>query len=336
MANNVYGIDLGTSNIKIYSKNEDGVMIQKNMIAIENKKNLFSYGDSAYEMYEKAPANIQISFPLNNGVIADIKDMEVLVKYFLTDLMKGKVAPADYFIAVPTDVTEVEKRAFYDLVKKANVKAKNVAIVEKPIADGLGFDVDVKTSKGTMVVNIGYHTTEISILSLGGIVLSKLIKIGGYKFDDCIRSMVRKEFNLMIGYKSAEKIKMSLNELEASGENAIVFGRDIVTGLPMERSIPVELIKESLRESFITVVDHIRAILEKTPPELGVDIYENGIHLTGGASQINQFKECLVANTNLSIKIAEDPIASVAIGLSKIINDDYYKTVSYSVEGMNK
>ncbi|MFI3237518.1 MAG: rod shape-determining protein [Lachnospiraceae bacterium] len=336
MGTNVYGIDLGTCNIKIYAKGEDGVMIQKNMIAIENKKNLFAYGDSAYEMYEKAPDNIQISFPLNNGVIADIKDMEVLIKYFVTDLMKGKVVPADYYIAVPTDVTEVEKRAFYDLVKNANVKPKNVYIVEKPIADGLGFGIDVKNSSGTMVVNVGYHTTEISILSLGGIVLSKLIKNGGFKFDECIRSMVRKEFNLLIGNKSAEKIKIALNELDVNGEDAIVFGRDVVTGLPMERRIPVVKVQECLLESFTTIIDYVKSILEKTPPELAVDIYKNGIYLTGGASQIDLFQKCLAHSTSLKVQTMQEPVASVALGLSKIINEDYFKTVASSVEGINK
>ena len=186
MASSAYGIDLGTCNIKIYSKGDDSIMTQKNIIAIENKNFLFSYGDPAFDMYEKAPSNIHISYPLCNGVIADIKNMQTLIKCFITDLCKGNVKPADYVIAVPTDVTEVEKRAFYDLVKNANVKAKKVMVVEKAIADGLGMDIDVKNSQGVLVVNIGFDTTEISILSLGGIVLSKSIKFGGNKLDEAI------------------------------------------------------------------------------------------------------------------------------------------------------
>ena len=178
---NAFGIDLGTSNIKIYSRNDDAILMEKNMIAIENKSKVFAYGDSAYEMYEKAPANIQISYPLSNGVIADIKNMETLVRYFIGDLSHGGFKAAEFYIAVPTDVTEVEKRAFYDLIKDAGVKAKKIMVVEKAVADGLGMDIDVKTSQGVLVVNVGYETTEISILSLGGIVLSKLIKTGGLK-----------------------------------------------------------------------------------------------------------------------------------------------------------
>ena len=332
MGNNVYGIDLGTCNIKIYSKNDDGIMIEKNMIAIENKKNIFAYGDSAYEMYEKAPANIQISFPLNNGVIADIKDMEVLVKYFIADITKGKTAPADYYVAVPTDVTEVEKRAFYDLVKNANVKAKNIYVVEKAVADGLGLGIDVKTSNGALVVNVGFDTTEISILSLGGIVLSRLIKPGGRKFDEAIKSAVRKEFNLIIGSKSAEQIKMQLKSLEEKGEDAVVFGRDIVTGLPMQKQIPVAFVNECLIEHFSTIIDQVKLILERTPPELGADIYRHGIYLTGGASQVAHLAENMSRETGLKVQQMDNPVTSVAAGLSKVIKEDYYKTVAQRKE----
>jgi len=336
LANNAFGIDLGTNNIKIYSKIEDNIMVEKNMIAIENKNTLFAYGDSAFEMYEKAPANINITYPLSNGVIADIKNMETLVRYFINDLMKGNTKPADYFIAVPTDVTEVEKRAFYDLIKDAGVKAKKIMVVEKAVADGLGLDIDVKNSQGVLVVNVGYDTTEISILSLGGIVLSRLIKVGGYKFDEAIRSAVRREFSLIIGGKTAENVKIALKELEEDGKGAVVYGRDIVTGLPVEREIPTSLVDECLSEHFHTIIDNIKVILERTPPELAADIYRHGIYLTGGASQVNHLAERISQGTGLKVNVAETPLTSVAVGLSKIINEDNYKTVAYAIEGMSK
>jgi len=336
LANNAFGIDLGTNNIKIYSKIEDNIMVEKNMIAIENKNTLFAYGDSAFEMYEKAPANIHITYPLSNGVIADIKNMETLVRYFINDLMKGNTKPADYFIAVPTDVTEVEKRAFYDLIKDAGVKAKKIMVVEKAVADGLGLDIDVKNSQGVLVVNVGYDTTEISILSLGGIVLSRLIKVGGYKFDEAIRSAVRREFSLIIGGKTAENVKIALKELEEDGKGAVVYGRDIVTGLPVEREIPTSLVDECLSEHFHTIIDNIKVILERTPPELAADIYRHGIYLTGGASQVNHLAERISQGTGLKVNVAETPLTSVAVGLSKIINEDNYKTVAYAIEGMSK
>lgn len=336
MSNNAFGIDLGTNNIKIYSRADDTVLTEKNMIAIENKSTLFAYGDSAFEMYEKAPANIHISYPLCNGVIADIRNMETLMKYFIGDMTKNNIRPADYYIAVPWDVTQVEKRAFYDLIKEAGIRAKNIMMVDKAVADGLGCDIDVKNAQGVLVVNVGYDTTEISILSLGGIVLSKLIKVGGLKFDDAIRNAIRREFALIIGGKTAENVKISLGELEESNQQAVVYGRDIVTGLPVERSIPTDLINESLKENFATIVDHVKVILERTPPELGADIYRHGIYLTGGASSVAHLAEKLANGTGLKVNVAENPLTSVALGLSKIIKDDNFKSVAYTIEGMGK
>ena len=306
------------------------------MIAIENKDTLFAYGNSAFEMYEKAPGYILISYPLSNGVIADIKHMETLIRYFIGNICKNNIKPADYYIAVPTDVTDVERRAFYDLVSDANIKAKKVMIVEKAVADGLGMDIDVKNSQGVLVVNVGYDTTEISILSLGGIVLSRLIKVGGQKFDDAIRAAVRREFSLIIGGKTAENVKISLKDLEKAGKSAVVYGRDIVTGLPVEREIPTPLVDESLTEHFNTIIDNVKVILERTPPELAADIYRHGLYLTGGAAQVNHLAELLSSGTGLKVQLSDNPMSSVALGLAKVIREENYKSVAYAVEGMGK
>ena len=333
MSNNAFGIDLGTSNIKIYNRSDDSILVEKNMIAIENKDTLFAYGDSAFEMYEKAPGNIHISYPLTNGVIADIRNMELLVKYFISNMTKGNSKSADYYIAVPTDVTGVEKRSFYDLIRDSGVKARKIMMVEKAVADGLGLDIDVKNSQGVLIVNVGFDTTEISILSLGGIVLSRLIKVGGQKFDDAIRAAVRHEFSLIIGGKTAENVKMSLCDLEKEGRGAVVYGRDIVTGLPVERELPTKMIDDSLIEHFYTIIDNI---LERTPPELAADIYRHGLYLTGGASSVNHLAELIQSGTGLKVNVSENPVTSVALGLSKIIKDDNYKSVAYAIEGMSK
>lgn len=334
LANNAYGIDLGTRTIKIYTGNSD-VFVEKNMIAIEGRKNLFAYGDSAFEMFEKAPSNIEISYPLSNGVIADIKNMQLLLRNFMTDVCKGQPKPADYYIAVPTDITDVEKRAFFDLVKDSNIKAKRILKVEKAVADGLGLDIDVKNAQGILVVNVGFHTTEVSILSLGGIVLSRLIKVGGQKFDESIKNAIRKEFSLIVGNKTAETVKINLRELEQEGKGAIVYGRDIVTGLPMEKEIPTQLVCDSMLENFNAIIDNIRLILERTPPELSADIFRRGIYLTGGASQVSHLAELIAKGTGLKVNVSENPVTGVALGLSKIINDDNYKSVA-QVEGVNR
>ena len=336
MSANTFGIDLGTSNIKIYNKLLDDVIVEKNMIAIQNKTNIFAYGNAAYEMYEKAPSNIKISYPLNNGVIADIDNMQALVKLFISDQMKGAMKPVDFYVARPSDVTDVEKRAFYELIKESGLKAKKIMVVEKSIADGLGLDVDVMNSQGVLVVNVGYDTTEISILSLRGIVISKLIKVGGRKFDDSIRSVIRKEYSLMIGSKTAENVKMSLRDLEEEGKNAVVYGRDIVTGLPVEREIPTDMIDEALVENFDQILDSIRATLERTPPELAADIYKHGLYLTGGASQIGHLAQKLSNGVGLNVNLAEHPMSSVALGLAKIIKDEQYRALAYDIGELEK
>lgn len=335
MANNVFGIDIGTSNIRIYNQMDNSIFMEKNMIAIENKNTLLAYGDSAYDMYEKAPANIVASFPVVHGVIADINNMETLIQYFIGDLCKGGIKPCDYIISVPTDVTEVEKRAFYDLIRDANIKAHKIQVVEKAVADGLGLGVDVKSSKGVMVVNVGYSTTEVSILSLGGIVLSRLIKTGGRVFDEDIRNAVRKEFNLYIGEKSAERIKINLKSLVEKNLNAVCYGRDIVSGLPVEKQIPTPILDDCMRDSFAAIIDSIKVILERTPPELGADIYRNGIYLTGGASQVYNLANLIEQGTGINVNMGEDPIDSVVLGLAKVINEDKYRSLAYTIEGMS-
>ena len=334
--NNVFGIDLGTSSICIYNHAKKKIMIEKNMIAIERKKSVFAYGDSAFEMYEKSPDNIVVSYPLSNGVIADINNMKTLLSFFIKDISAGNFKNSDYFIAVPTDVTEVEKRAFYDLIKESNLKPHKIMIVEKAVADGIGLGIEVKSSQGVLIVDVGYNTTEISILSLGGIVLSKLIKTGGLKFDDAIRSAVRKEYNLLIGEKTAEKVKIDLTSLKSENKPAVIYGRDIVSGLPMEREISTDLIDECLKDHFTYIVDFIKLILERTPPELSADIYRNGLYLTGGGSLVSGLSDALRVGTGLKINCAENAYETVVRGTAEIIRNKKLRSVAYTIEGMGK
>ncbi len=332
MGISAYGIDLGSSNIRIYNGNDDKFMMEKNMIAIEGRDTLLAYGDSAFDMYEKAPDNITVSFPVVDGVIADIRNMDTLVHFFINDLCKGSIKPADYYITVPNNITEVERRAFYDLVLDSNVRAKKVYIVEKAVADGIGMDIDVKTSQGVFMVDIGYQTTEISLLSLGGIVASRLIKVGGQKFDEAIKAAVRKEYSLMIGSKTAEKLKIAMRDVQATGQGAIVYGRDIVMGLPVEKQIDTELIFESMRENIDQIIDNIKQILERTPPELGADIYHNGIYLTGGGSQLAHLPDMIADATGLIVNVSDEPVATVVSGLKKIMHEKRYASLAVSVE----
>lgn len=332
---NAFGIDLGTSNVKIYNGLNDSIVSYRNMIAVQkvmNRKTVMAYGDEAFEMFEKAPANITVSNPVTHGVIAEIHNMQYLLHHFIADEVGGNLKSADFFLSVPTDITEVEKRAFFDLVKDSNVKARNIYIVEKAIADGIGLNVDIKNAQSILVVNIGYETTEISILSLGGIVLSRLIKTGGKKFDESIRNIIRKEYNLLVGSKTAERVKIALLELEEAEEDAIVYGRDIVTGLPVERAIPTVLIERAMHENFETIIDSVHLILERTPPELGADIYKRGIYLTGGSARIGDLHQLISNHTGLKVNFSTKGEESVAYGLSQIIKNPQFRSAAFSME----
>lgn len=332
MAAHVYGVDLGTSNIKMFSLANNGTINEKNVIAIKNKDEIFSFGDSAFEMYEKAPANIDVSFPVKYGVIADIQNMEMLFNCFYKKINSGKaVTGADFCIAVPTDITEVEKRAFYDVVMDAKVKSKRITVVEKPIADAVGVGIDVNSPNGHLLVNIGADTTEITVISLGGIVLSKLIKIGGNKLDDAICSVIRKKFNLIIGSRSAEVVKKELADAINADENAIcmAYGRNIVTGLPNAREITGALVHDGISELLHQIIENIKIILERTPPELSADIINRGIYLTGGSAMIKNLDTLITNETGLKVNVADNPSESVIRGISDILSSEELVELTY-------
>ena len=313
---NVYGIDIGTSNFKMCTKDNE-ILNEKNIIAIVNKNELLAFGDEAYEMYEKTPENIEVSFPVKFGVIADIENMQTLLYSFYEKINKEKkTGNTEFYIAVPTDVTEVEKRAFYELVVESKVKAKNVFVVDKPVADAIGAGIDVTKSKGVMVVNIGAETTEISVLSLGGIVISKSVKIGGNKLDECIISAVRKAYNLVIGSKTAEGLKKELGSAVKTEEKfAPGFGRNILSGLPVSVQISSDVIYDAIVDALHSIMDSIKVILERTPPELAADIIKDGVYFTGGTSMINNLEDFIKSETNLNVTIVENPSESVVRGL---------------------
>ena len=199
MNSNVYGIDLGTCNMKIYCKATNKILNEKDTIALVNKNQIYAYGDAAYAMYEKAPESINVIFPVCSGVIADFDILQNMLQAFLEKNVKGKFHGAEFIVAVPTDITDVEKRAFFDMFYKSKLKPKTVLLCEKPIADAVGLGLDVNEPTGIMVVDLGADTTEISVISLGGLVLSELLHFGGNKIDESIITYVKRKYNLVIG-----------------------------------------------------------------------------------------------------------------------------------------
>ncbi|MGF7144067.1 rod shape-determining protein MreB [Anaerotaenia torta] len=324
MASKAFGIDFGTSTIKIYKKGQGIVLDERNIIAISNRKTVIASGDEAFEMYEKAPANIEVSYPVRNGVIADVANMLSLLRHFMHRI-GGSARPgaADYIVATPTDITEVERRSFYDLIASANLKAGKIKIVEKPIADAVGVGLDIMTARGVMIVDIGADTTEVSILSLGGIVLSKLIPVGGNRLDESIKSMVKRKYNLYIGDKTAENIKKKLASAITNVEASVrVYGRDVVTGLPLEMEVSSSDVYEAISEHMFAIIDAIKIILERTPPEISSDIIDSGIYVTGGSAKIYALDQLMQKETDLKINICSDSSNTVVNGLGRIMEDN--------------
>lgn len=322
MLGKAIGIDFGTSSIKFYKNGEGVILHEKSVIAIYNKSHTFAVGNEAFEMYEKAPVNIDVSYPVKNGVIADIGNMQAMVDYFFQELDgKKRLKGADYYIAVPTDITEVEKRAYFDLISNTNLKPKKIHVVEKPIADALGMNLDITKSTGTLVVDIGANTTEISVLSLGGIVLSRLIPVGGNRFDEAIINKIKKDKNFVIGEKTAELIKKTIGSAYVTDETIDICGRNLVTGLPSEITVTSADVYEALGELFQNIVDSVKIILERTPPEISSDIYKSGVYITGGSSRIKDLGKFVYEQLGLKVNLCDEPESTVIMGLGSIIED---------------
>ena len=333
MTNNIYGIDLGTCNMKIYCKSSGKILNEKNTIALVQKDQIYSYGDAAYAMYEKAPEAIQVTFPVVSGVIADFNNLQNMIFDFLEKHMKGKVKGADFIVAVPTDITDVEKRAFFEMFFKSRMKPKNVLLCEKPIADAVGLGLDVNEPTGIMVVDMGADTTEISVISLGGHVLSDLLHFGGNRLDESIINYIKRTYNLVIGQKTAKSLKEILGSgIAGRTDSMVVVGRDVVCGLPIEMEVTADVIYEAIKDNLASICNSIKMILEKTPPELAKDIIHSGIYITGGGSLIHDVDTLFQEITGIQINTCENPEECVVRGLVKIVSDEKFKHLSFSLK----
>ena len=326
------GIDLGTKRIKYYRKGDGIIFDEENCIAIENRDEIRAIGDEAAEMVGRTPETIEVIYPVNRGVIANVSAMELLFNASF-DRIYGKAKRAsgtNFVIALPTDITEVEKRSFADLVHKSGLKPKNVSLVDKPICVAMAAGLDIMKAKGVMTVDVGADTTEIAIIALGGIVRSRLLPTAGNKFDESICNYIRQKCALVIGKSNAEQLKMGIAGA-VSGQSLTmqVNGRDVVTGLPKRMEIESDLVYEAIKDDLKNITEHIKSTLEHIPPEVSSDIIDAGIYVTGGSARIGNFDKLLNAETSLKINILEDPQDSVINGLGKLIDEDNFKTQPY-------
>ncbi|NLU52853.1 MAG: rod shape-determining protein [Clostridiaceae bacterium] len=317
------GIDLGTANTLVYVKGKGIILREPSVVAVNNHTGqVMAVGLEAKEMIGRTPGYITAIRPLKDGVIADFEITQSMLKYFIRKAIgNNPMARPRVIICVPSGVTEVEKRAVVDSALSAG--AKEAYLIEEPMASAIGAGLPVEEPSGSMVVDIGGGTSEVAVISLGGIVVSRSLRIAGDEFDDAIIHYIKKEYNLMVGERTAEDIKIKIGSacpMEAE-ETYNISGRDLVTGLPKELSISSMEIREALKEPVNAVIDSIKLTLEKTPPELAADIMERGIMLTGGGALLKGLDRLISEETGIPVFIAEHPLDCVVLGTGKVIED---------------
>lgn len=314
------GIDLGTASVLVYIKDKGIVINEPSVVAIDiNTNKILEVGEEARKMLGRTPGNIVAIRPLRDGVISDFDITEKLLKYFIKKAVGNSIIKPRVIICVPSGVTEVEKRAV--LEASNNAGAKKTYLIEEPVAAAIGAGLDITKPSGHMIIDMGGGTTDIAVISLGGIVVSRSIKVAGDKCDDAIVRYVRKKYNLMIGLRSAEELKIKIGTAFPVEEEKYmeVRGRNLVTGLPVNLTISSSDMLEAMEETITSIADAVHSVLEKTPPELAADISEKGIVMTGGGCLIHGMDKLIEKRTGLTVTIAEDAVSCVAKGTGQAL-----------------
>ena len=318
-------IDLGTANTLVYVKGQGIVLNEPSVVAIiddKGKKSVLAVGDEAKTMLGRTPGNISAVRPLRDGVIADFVVTEEMIKHFIKKVHKKRAfANPRVIVAVPTGSTPVERKAIQDSAMAAG--ARSVQLIEESIAAAIGAGLPISDATGSMVVDIGGGTTEIAIMSLGGVVYANSMRVAGDAMDKSIIAYMRKQFNLLVGEASAEKIKKEIGTaLPTSGSTYLMKGRDIRSGTPKEIALKEEDTAEALRPVLNQIVAGIKDALEKTPPELSADLVDMGLVLTGGGALLKNIDKLITKETGLPVVIAEDPLSCVVIGTGKTLDQE--------------
>ena len=317
------GIDLGTATILVYVKGKGIVLREPSVVAIDrNTGEALSVGQEARRMLGRTPGNIVAIRPLKDGAISDYSVTEKMLKYFIKKVCGKFVFAPTIMVCIPSGVTEVEKKAVIDASVQAG--AGKVYLIEEPIAAAIGAGMDISKACGSMIVDMGGGTTDIAVISLGGAVVSESIKVAGDKFDEAITKFIIKRYNVMIGERTAEDLKINIGSVYPRVQKLEmdVRGRDLSSGLPVNLTVNSDDILEALTEPAMMVVEAVLSVLEKTPPELSADISDRGIYMTGGGCLVYGFDKLIQEKTGISVMIAEESVSCVAIGTGKALNDE--------------
>ncbi|NLW39959.1 MAG: rod shape-determining protein MreB [Tissierellia bacterium] len=315
------GIDLGTASILVYVKGKGVVLNEPSVVAIDQNTNKFlAVGEEAKKMLGRTPGNIIAIRPMRDGVISNYQITERMLKYFFTKAMGRSIFKPRVIVCVPSGITEVEKRAVLEASNHAG--ARKTFLIEEPIAAAIGAGIDITEPTGNMIVDIGGGTTDVAVISLGGIVLSRSVKVAGDECNEAIVRYIRKKHNMMIGERSAEEIKIKVGtayprEKDISIE---VRGRNLLTGLPRNIRIYSSEMLEALEEPVSHIIETVHYVLERTPPELAADIGDSGIVMTGGGALLHGLDKLIMERTGIKARIVDDPVSSVAIGTGKALD----------------
>src|SRR5216110_2630224 len=325
-------IDLGTANTLVYARGKGIVVNEPSIVALnKNTNEVEAVGKEAKEMLGRTPGNIVAIKPMKDGVIADFKVTEKMLNYFIQKAHNRKMlVHPRIVIGVPSEITQVEKRAVMDSAYRA--KASEVYLVEQAMVAAIGAGLPITEPSGNMVVDIGGGTTDIAVISLSGIVYSRAVRVAGNEMDEAIISYIKRKYNLLIGERTAEAIKIELGSAYPLEEplSYEVRGRNLIEGIPKTKTMTDEEVREALADSISTIMNAVRVALERTPPELSADIVERGIVLTGGGALLKNLDKRLSIETGLPVSLAEDPLASVVLGTGKMLSDfDLLKRVKW-------
>lgn len=315
------GIDLGTATVLVYMKNKGVILKEPSVVAIDKTTNkVLAVGEEARKMIGRTPGNIVAIRPLRDGVISDYDITEKMLKHFIKKACGNRrISAPRIMVCVPCEATEVEKRAVQDAA--ANAGSKKVSLIEEPLAAAIGAGLDITKANGNMIIDIGGGTTDIAVISLGGMVVRQSIKVAGDKFDEAIIRYIRKKHKLMIGERTAEDLKINIGSAyKRDGEVSMeIRGRDLISGLPKNVNVTSEEMRDALRDTVMAIAECTHSVLEKTPPELAADIMEKGIVMTGGGSLLNGLDSLIESVTKVPVYVAEDAVSCVAIGTGKAL-----------------
>lgn len=316
------GIDLGTATVLVYIKGKGVILKEPSVVAIDRNNNrVLAVGEEARKMIGRTPGNIVAIRPMRDGVISDYDITEKMLKHFIKKACgKRRLSAPRVVICVPCEATEVERRAVEDAARNAG--AKKVHLIEEPLAAAIGAGLDITRASGNMVIDIGGGTTDVAVISLGGMVVRESIKVAGDKFDEAIIKYIRKKHKLMIGERTAEDLKINIGCVYKQEEDTTmdIRGRDLITGLPKNLTVTSEEMREALNETVTLIAECTHSVLEKTPPELAADIAEKGIVMTGGGALIRGLDKFIQEITSVPVYLAEDPVSCVALGTGKVLD----------------